>query len=295
LKADIQLTKAEMNLREFETDLARTIHIVGGETKGDLVVVGRGEKEEESYYTTLKMDLDVRLPASATWVRGNGLESEITGALRLQKAINAPLRLYGGLQALRGSYTFQGNKLTIVDGELAFFGSPQPDPILKIVCQKEVKDVTIRANVNGPLSQPKFTLSSVPAMNQVDVLSYLLFGHPAGDLNSKQTSQLQNGAASWLGSQTSRVLKSVFGNTVLTPDTFQYHNGGDKKGDGAVIEIGKYVTPDLYVTYEKGVNGEKENQVQLEYRLNRHLSVQTQVGGADRSGVDVFWRYDFGK
>jgi autotransporter translocation and assembly factor TamB len=62
-----------------------------------------------------------------------------------------------------------------------------------------------------------------------------------------------------------------------------------------VIEIGKHITPDLSVTYGQGVMGETEKQVQVEYRINRHLSIQTQVGSEEQSGVDVFWRYDFGK
>jgi autotransporter translocation and assembly factor TamB len=62
-----------------------------------------------------------------------------------------------------------------------------------------------------------------------------------------------------------------------------------------VVAIGKHLTPDLYVNFEKGVTGEEGNQVNVEYRLNRHLSIQTEFGGTQQSGIDVFWRYDFGK
>jgi len=49
------------------------------------------------------------------------------------------------------------------------------------------------------------------------------------------------------------------------------------------------------VNYGRGVLGEDGNQVQIEYRFNRHLSVQTEIGGTQQSGVDFFWRHDFGK
>ena len=60
------------------------------------------------------------------------------------------------------------------------------------------------------------------------------------------------------------------------------------------MAIGKYVTPDLYVNFGRSVTGEEGNQADVEYRLNRHLSIQTQLGGTQQSGIDIFWRYDFG-
>ncbi len=294
LTADLRFSKAEMQLGDLETDIARNIQIVGGDEQETLVEVQSRSRKKPNYFHRMKMELHLGLPDSGSWVRGKGLDAEINGSMTIEKGPHGPVRLLGSFYALRGTYNFQGNQLKVVEGELIFRGSPEPDPVLKIICQKQVKDVTVQVQVTGPVSQPKLALSSVPSMNQVDVLSYLLFGHPAGELNTKQQFQLQDRAASWIGSQTSHVLKDVFGNNPWTPDTLHYRSSDDRK-EGAVVEIGKYVTPDLYVTYGKGIRGETENQVQVEYRLNRHLSVQTQVGGAEQSGVDVFWRYDFGK
>jgi len=314
LTGALRFSKAEMNLGELETVLAKNIEVIDADVQGDLVEIRGDEKRQESYYNRLKMEVGLELPPSGTWVRGKGLEAEIIGGLRIEKAPYGPLNLVGGLQTVKGSYTFQGSKLNIVDGELLFWGSRRPDPVLKIVCQKDIRDVTIQVQVTGPLSRPKLAMSSVPALDQVDILSYLLFGQPAGELNTREAFQLQDKAASWIGSATSHALKGVLGNTPFTPDSLQFRSANtnrtdhslttrtttekasDNKGEGGVVEIGKYITPDLYVTYQKGVMGEKDNQVQLEYRLNRHISVQTQFGGpADQSGVDVFWRYDFGK
>jgi hypothetical protein len=302
LTGELRFSKAKLNLGEFQSDLERNIQIVEGDSKGDVVEIGGDEMEQRSYYNRLKMSLALKLPASGTWVRGKGLEAEIIGDLRMEKEVREPLRFVGGFQTIRGTYTFQGNKLDIVSGELVFSGRPHADPNLKIVCQKVVRDASIQVQVTGPLSQPKMVLSSIPAMNQVDVLSYLLFGHPATELGAKESNQLQNSAASWLGSQTSGVIKGMFGESRFAPDTLTYRGSTTRKegttatsSQGGVIEIGKHITPDLSVTYGQGVMGETEKQVQVEYRINRHLSIQTQVGSEEQSGVDVFWRYDFGK
>jgi translocation and assembly module TamB len=301
LTGDLNLTNAEMDLGQFETDLARNIRVIDADGKGEVVEVRKETIDEDTFYNRMEMSLTINLPASGTWVRGMGLDAEITGALKIEKRPFAALKLRGGFQTLRGEYRFQDYKLKIVDGELIFPESPQPDPQLKIVCQKDVKDAIIQVQVTGPLKQPKLVMSSMPSMNQVDILSYLLFDRPAGDLSSKETFQLQDKATSWLGSQTSQLLKRVLGNTPFTPDTIEYRKGLSKtvgssgtKSEVGVVSIGKYVTPDLYVNFEKSVTGEEGNEVDVEYKVNRHLSIQTQFGGTNQSGIDIFWRYDFG-
>ena len=61
-----------------------------------------------------------------------------------------------------------------------------------------------------------------------------------------------------------------------------------------IVEVGKDVTPDLHVVYGREVKGTEGNEVQVEYRVNKGVSLRTQVG-AEQSGLDIFWRHDFGK
>ena len=300
----LNLSKGDMNLGQFETDLARNISVVDGTGRAETIEVRKDPTQQSGFVDRLEMDLTINLPPSGTWVHGKGLEAEITGALKIEKRPFAGVKLRGGLQTLRGEYRFQEYKLKIVDGELVFPEAPEPDPHLKIVCQKEVKDAIIQVHVTGPLKQPKLVMSSIPSMNQVDILSYLVFDRPAGDLSSKESFQLQDKAASWMGTQTSTLLKRVLGDTPFVPDTIEYRkststsrvtSGSGNRTDTNVVAIGKHITPDLYVNFEKGVTGEEGDQVAVEYRINRHLSVQTEFGGTQQSGIDVFLRYDFGK
>jgi autotransporter translocation and assembly factor TamB len=309
LTGTLRFSKAQMNLGQLETDIARNIQIIDTDSKGGDLLEIKEIKNPGQFSNKLKMDVVLELPPTGTMVTGKGLKAEITGGLKLEKVPGGPIRLGGELQALRGTYSFQGKELKIVDGTLIFTGTPEPDPQLRIVCQKQVKDIILQALVSGPLSHPKLALSSVPAMNQVDILSYFMFDHPAGDLSTNEKSQFQDRAAAWLGSQTSGMIKSVFGNSPLAPDAVGYRstNGKNEHGftnnptpvtnskDTGIVEVGKYITPDLFVKYGRSVTGEQGNEVQLEYRVNQHISVQTQVGGADQSGVDIFWRHDFGK
>jgi autotransporter translocation and assembly factor TamB len=121
----------------------------------------------------------------------------------------------------------------------------------------------------------------------------LLFKRPATGLTGSEGLALQTQAAALIGSQASKVLKKSIGDTPFTPDVVQMR--GSDSGQSSVIEIGKYITPDFYVTYEKDLRSSGEDNFKVEYRLNRHLSIQTQIGSQNKNGVDLLWRYDFGK
>jgi hypothetical protein len=296
-------TQAAMNLGEFETDLARNIQVIGDDSDKLILEVNSSKQSNPQAPDRVEMDLELKTPPAGTWVRGKGLDAEVKGTVRLRKDSAGPLKVFGNLRSIRGTYTFQGHRLTIVEGELAFLGVTEPIPTLSVLGQKEVQGVTIQVRVTGPLSQPKLLLSSLPAMNQVDILSYLLFGRAATQLTSKENAGLQQNAAIFFGSDASREFKKLLGDSPFAPDVLQLSNS--EKG-GGVVEIGKYLTPDFYVTYEKGLTSDQGDQIQLEYRFNRHISIQSQIGlnqqrtlqsqttERDQSGIDVLWRYDFG-
>ncbi|MGA2224236.1 MAG: translocation/assembly module TamB domain-containing protein [Syntrophobacteraceae bacterium] len=306
LTGKLLFSKAQMNLGKLETDIAQNIEIIEPNTSGDLIEL-KTSKTPSKFSNRLTMDVELELPQNGTWVNGKSLKAEINGGLWLKKTPDGPVTLVGELHALRGTYNFQGKELKIVEGSLVFMNK-EPDPELRIICRKEVRDVTVQALIAGPLSHPKLVLSSVPAMNQVDILSYFMFDRPAGDLTTSQSSQLQGGAASWLGSESSNMIKSVMGNHLLAPDAVGYRSYTSKYDhrfdydesqaatgkETDIVEIGKDITPDLHVTYGKEIKGEEGNEVQVEYRANRGLSLRTQVG-AEQTGVDIFWRHDFGK
>ena len=291
LQGRLKLKSARMDLGVLESDLAKNIEIVEAEEEGEELRVEGTRKEGDHFFKKMGMDLKLELPSSGTWVRGKGLDAEIAGSLTLRREYEGPLQFRGTLRALRGEYRFQGKELDIVDGELTFLGQDPPDPNLRISTEKQVRDVLVQARVTGPLSHPRLSFGSIPAMEQVDVVSYLMFGRGAGELGFEESSALQERAAYWLSSRASRVLKGALGDFPLAPDVVELHN----TSDGDFIEIGKEVTPDLLVTYEKSLDSDEEDQVRLEYRFNRYLSLQSEFGGKDDSGVDVLFRYDFGE
>ncbi|SHE29862.1 Autotransporter translocation and assembly factor TamB [Desulfacinum infernum DSM 9756] len=292
VKGRVQLTEAVMNLGELELDLARNIHVVGDKEEGPVVPLGRDRKERRrpGLFQRTTLDVEIHLPEKGSWVRGYGLEALVQGATKIKKTRRGPVKLYGTLQAVKGEYVFQGVRLSLVSGVLVFRGLEQPDPLLNVTCQKNVRDVSVTASLTGQLSRPVLSFSSSPAMDQVDIVSYLLYGRPAGELSARQAGALQRRGVQFVGSGTTAVVRDLLGDMPLKPDVFELKG----TSDGNVVEIGKYLTPELYVTYQKGLAGDDKDQLRAEYRLNRHISVESQWGRENQSGVDVFFRYDFG-
>ncbi|MDR3557699.1 MAG: translocation/assembly module TamB domain-containing protein [Syntrophobacteraceae bacterium] len=311
LTGTLHIASARLDLAKLETNITqhKTIQVVESSGKGDVLVL-QGVQGPSRFENKLSMDLALELPPGGSWVNGEGLRAEINGGIKLVKKPGGPVLVAGELHALRGVYSFHGKELKIVEGSFIFPGVPDTQPQIRIVCRKEIRDVTVQALVSGRLQHPKLVLSSIPAMNQVDIVSYFMFGRPAGDLSSAQSSQLQTGAAALLGSEGSNIMKSVLGESIITPDTIGYRSFTDKYNhifsfdqdptsvgkETGIVEVGKDVTPNLHVVYGREVKGAQGdgNEVQVEYRVNKSFSVSTQVGG-EQSGADIFWRHDFGK
>jgi len=292
ITGDVILTKASINLGELEKDVARQIRVVEETGHGPVVLLGarRAQPKKPEGFQSVAMKLQIQLPSKGAWVRGFGLEAEVQGAATLEKARGGPIQLLGTLTTSRGEYAFQGVRLKVVEGEITFRGHSPPDPFLSLTCRKDVRDVSVTAALSGPLSRPVLVFSSSPEMDQVDIVSVLLYGRPARELSLSQSRDLQDRGVQFVWAGTTPVVKSLLGKTPLSPDAV------DIKGteNGSVVEIGKYLTPELYITYQKGLEGDDKDELRAEYRVNRHLSVESQVGREDRAGVDVFFRYDFG-
>ncbi len=311
LTGTLHLANGRLDLERLETNIAqhKTIQVVESSGRGDVLVL-KGIQGPNRFANKLAVNVAIDLPPGGTWVTGDGLRAEINGGIKLIKKPGGPILVAGVLHALRGVYSFHGKDLKIVDGSVILPGVIHTEPQLRIVCRKDIRDVTVQALVSGELKNPKLTLTSIPVMNRVDIVSYFMFGCPAGDLSSAQNSQLQTGASALLGSEGSNIVKSVLGDSVIAPDTIGYRNFNDNYNhifsfdqstasvgkETGIVEIGKDVTQNLHVVYGREVEGEQGsgNEVQVEYRVNKALSFSSQVGG-EQTGVDVLWRYDFGK
>ena len=67
---------------------------------------------------------------------------------------------------------------------------------------------------------------------------------------------------------------------------------GDKLGSGKV-SVGRYITQDIFLSYERQLGDEKGNKVGVEYSINRHLKVKGSSSNTGDSALDILWRIDY--
>ena len=64
-------------------------------------------------------------------------------------------------------------------------------------------------------------------------------------------------------------------------------------GESTEVEIEKRVGDKIIVRYGRSLREGAGDRVEIEYRLNRQWSFQSDVTNAGDSGVDLIWTYDF--
>jgi hypothetical protein len=214
------------------------------------------------FLDNLRVDIDLSVPRNL-WLRSTEMNVEMGGDLlvRYDRAVN-DLVMVGDLQALRGSYQVLGRTFEVDGGTVSFLGQPGVNPTLGIEALSRVRRrggdrLDVRATVTGTLVQPLVTLSTTEAgVSQTDLVSYLLFGVPGGEL----------GTGGGLGVGASTIASGTVGNQLGTAlaeqigviDYFAVSQG-DALTDANVTanffnslataqyEVGTYLSDDVFV------------------------------------------------
>jgi translocation and assembly module TamB len=245
----------------------------------DVIIVDDPAREKEAGWSvlgTLALTLgdDVRFT-------GYGLSCRVAGGINLTEEPGKVTMGQGELQIVEGKYKAYGQELTIDKGRLIFAG-PLDNPGLDIKAFRKVQDVTAGVTVEGRLKTPGFRVYSVPAMDEADALSYVLFGRPMGRLSGSEGTLLYQAALSAGLSSGGFALKKIgaaFGIEDIDIAT-------DEDSGEATVFIGRYLSPKLYISYGIGLF-EPVSTVRLRFNLTRRFLIQTEHGL--ESGGDVLY------
>jgi len=237
-----------------------------------------------------RLRLDLTLESTGgVWVRDPRFKVEVAGNLKATKKPGESVLIRGQLRALQGTIDIQDRSFKIVEGTLNFPGAPRAPATLSGRALYEMSDVTLVLNFSGPTTSPVLQYSSIPPLPPSDVLAYLLFGRPARALTREEYQVVSPEALGALGGLAAKKLQNFLGKgfPLLGDITF--------KGDTERMGLSKPLTKDLSISLERKINPlsrDDENQIRLEYRINRHLGVESQMGKRN-SGADVIFNFDF--
>jgi translocation and assembly module TamB len=245
----------------------------------DVVVVGA----PPSTTPASRLDADVRLRlGDKVTVAAQGFTGRVLGELRITEQPRRPPRASGELRVVDGKFSAYGQTLDIVKARIIYTGQGIADPALDARAERVVRDVTAGLRLNGRISAPRTTLYSKPAMADGEILSYLVIGQPLTRADASDASAMI-GAAAALGLRggnlVTRGLVRSFGLDELQVT-------GRPADDNVALNIGKYLTPRLYVGYGMGLM-DRANTVQLRYLLGERWSLEAETG--TRTGADLLY------
>jgi autotransporter translocation and assembly factor TamB len=269
----------------------------------EFIFTGKGPVDYFIEY--IAMDIDVDIPNNS-WIKGSGANIEVEGKLNVKKNYGELYVVSGSIEVVRGDYHFMGKLFNIEGGTVSFRGKEIVDPFLDVRALYEVSSVQIYINITGTAGKPKIQLTSDPPLDENDIVSYLVFGTSSENLSSEDRVAFQEKAGEVLGTMAVGELREILGEEfALDVITIK---GGQTGFRDTHVEVGKYVTKDLYVGYERfsyerfyyeryffspGLPSSTvtANRAVIEYRLFDFLTVESEIG--EESGADLFFNFDY--
>jgi autotransporter translocation and assembly factor TamB len=237
----------------------------------------------------LRTNLQLDLPRNV-WVRGPGTAFELSGALTITKELRESFVLSGTVETVRGFASFYGGKFVLERGRVTFTGSPEINPALDVEVTRAVSDYVVSIHISGRMKSPQLTLSSTPDLPQADIVTLLVVGKTSDRLTESERGGLSSRAQQIVGNVAAGELEQLLAKP-LGFDTLDIQTG-DKLGSGKV-SVGRYITQDIFLSYERQSGDEKGNKVGVEYSINRHLKVKGSSSDTGGSALDLLWRIDY--
>ncbi|KAB2832548.1 MAG: hypothetical protein F9K51_04930, partial [Candidatus Dadabacteria bacterium] len=212
----------------------------------------------------------------------------------INKKYGKDVRIAGTITTVRGTYETLGKLFRIEEGTVNFTGSEKINPLLDITALYRVSGVMIYVNISGTAEKPVLKLTSNPDMTETDIISYIVFGAPSDQIGSGDRASIQGVASGVAGGIAAAQLEKLLGSK-LSLDVVSVGGGTS----GPQVEVGKYLTQNLYIAYERETTESlinsttiTENKVLLEYTIFKNVTINGDVGG-ENPGVDVFYNFNY--
>ncbi len=258
--------------------------------------------EELTLLKHLRGRMTIDIPRS-TWLKGENMNIEIGGDFDIAKTGDY-FELFGDVEIIRGNYILYGRKFTIDEGVITFMGGEETDPRLDISAEyvfrgSDREKHSLKLSVSEYLSEPtiSFTLDD-SSISESDAVSIMVFGKTMDELSyAGQNGIVGSVGSNMLADMVTSSLNSTIGNRFKL-DMIEVN--ATENWTSAAFVVGKYITNDLFVIYQRGFGETEDDEITpetitLEYELNKLLFFRLQGGASKSSGFDVILKFESAK
>jgi translocation and assembly module TamB len=275
----------------------------GIEAVGALTSSSAGGSTTSNFLRNLQLDVEGSSTPD-TRLEWPGAHLEAESSLRARGTAEHPI-LLGHIHVLSGDLYFHNNRYNVTRGDLNFSNPFRMDPVINFEATTNIQQYEITLNFTGQASKMSLSYRSDPPLPGNDIVALLALGQTSSETamhggatgqggaagNSGATALLTEAISSQLGGRAER----LFGITRFRVDPGLAGFGTSTSGQnlGARVTVEQQVTRDLTVTYVSNVSSSQQQVIQVEYNLNRNISV---VGLRDQNGtfgVDIKFKKRF--
>lgn len=243
---------------------------------------------KESGYSKFKLDIQVEAQNGVQISNDLFKDVQVKGKLTLINTLEAP-RLLGTAEIIQGKILFKDHVFTIQSANANFDTPNVINPSFNLNANTEVNGTKIQMYATGRLEKMKIEFSAIPAMQESEILSLLAMGLTSSDAKKLSATDLN---AVQQGEAASLVLHSLDFNRDLEDKTgFQVRldeSVNPMQGVSAFrpqTQVDSAAAPQITIRRKLGervslsagstvgVGTNKSNQVNLDFSVNRDLSV----------------------
>jgi translocation and assembly module TamB len=275
----------------------------GIEAVGSLTSSSSSSSTTSNFMRNLQLDVEASSTPD-TRLEWPGAHLEAESSLRARGTAEHPI-LLGHIHVLSGDLYFHDNRYRVTRGDLNFANPFRMDPVINFEATTNIQQYEITLNFSGQASKMSLSYRSDPPLPGNDIVTLLALGQTsseaamhggvtgqAGSSNSSgATALLSEAISSQLGGRVER----LFGITRfrVDPGLASFGTTNSNQNVGARVTVEQQVTRDLTVTYVSNVSSSQQQVIQVEYNLNRNISI---VGLRDQNGtfgVDIKFKKRF--
>jgi translocation and assembly module TamB len=225
-----------------------------------------------------------------------GAHLEAESNLRVRGTAEHPI-LLGHIHVLSGDLYFRDNHYRVTRGDLNFANPFRLDPVINVEATTNIQQYEITLNFSGQASKLSLAYRSDPPLPGNDIVTLLALGQTSAETSVRTGGISQGGGSSGASALLSEAISSQLGGRVerlfgitrfrVDPGLAGVGSTGAGQNAAARITVEQQVTRNLNVTYVSNVSSTQQQVIQVEYNLNRTISIVALRDQNGTFGIDV--------
>ena len=253
-----------------------------------------GEQASSAFMRNLQFDVEA-VSAPDARMEWPGAELQADANLRVRGTWEHPI-LLGHIHILSGELYFAGNRYRVTRGDLNFANPFRLDPVMNVEATTTIQQYEITLNFTGSASKLTLAYRSDPPLPANDIVTLLALGQTSTEAQTRSGGTTQSGTSGAsailseaVSSQLGGRLERLFGITRFRVDPGLAGVGttGSEQNPAARVTVEQQVTRNLTITYVSNVSSTQEQVIQVEYNVDRNVSVVALRDQNGTFGIDI--------